>query len=239
MPNVSKKTKNYKKRYMSKRKRFYKKNTLPFKSQTIVKTGFPRTTVVKLKYVDGFGLDPSAIGLASTFVFRANSIQDPSFSSAGHQPMNRDLWSQLYKRYTVIGARCNLRVFHGTTSNSYGILAGVVLNEDSNLADLNPSTLMEQGLVRYVMANATNTAGSGRGMSVSKNFSAKKFFNVANVSDNKDLGANQSDNPVRTCKFICIVSPTPNSGIDLAQVHCVVTIEYLVLFSEPLEQPAS
>lgn len=238
MPNVSKKAKNYKKRYMSKRKRFYKKNSLPYKPQTLVKTGFPRTTVLKLKYVEGFGLD-AGIGLASTFVFRANSIYDPSYSSVGHQPMNRDMWANLYKRYTVIGARCNLRVFSQSTTNSYGVLAGIVVNEDANLADLTPSTLMEQGLVRYVMANATVTAGSGRGLSVSKNFSAKKFFNVANISDNKDLGANQDNNPVRTAKFICIVSPTPGSAVDLAQVHCVVTIEYLVLFSEPLEQPAS
>jgi len=163
----------------------------------------------------------------------------PNLSGGGHQPMNRDMWANLYKRYTVIGAKCTFRVFQSVVGNSHGMLAGVLLNEDAGLADLNPATLMEQGLIRYTMGHATTQQNSGNGLICTKTFSAKKFFNVADISDNKDIGANQPDNPVRTCKFICLVSASPNSAVNIEPVHCVVTIDYIVMFSEPLEQPAS
>lgn len=210
-----------------------------FKMQTLNRTGFPRTTVVKLRYVDGFTLDPTNLGIAATHVFRANSIFDPNVTSAGHQPMNRDMWANLYKRYTVIGSKITLRVFNSITTTSHGMLAGVLLDEDANINDLTPATLMEQGLIKYTMGASSTLQNSGRGLIVSKTFSAKKFFNVADVSDNKDLGAYQAANPVRTAKFHCIVSPTPGSSVDMAVVQCVVIIDYIVLFSEPLEQPAS
>lgn len=218
----------------------YTRRRIPmFKPQSIVRTGLPRTSVVRLRYVDGFPLDPPASGLATPFVFRANSIYDPNLSGSGHQPMNRDMWANLYKRYTVIGAKCTFRVFQSVVGNSHGMLAGVLLNEDAGLADYNPATLMEQGLIRYTMGHATTQQNSGNGLICTKTFSAKKFFNVADISDNKDIGANQPDNPVRTAKFICLVSASPNSAVNIEPVHCVVTIDYIVMFAEPLEQPAS
>jgi hypothetical protein len=239
MPNVSKKTKNYKKRYMSKRKRFYKKNLLPFKPQRIVRTGFPRTTMVKLKYVEGFQLDPGTVGLASTYVYRANSIYDPNSTGTGHQPMNRDMWATLYKKYTVVGSKITLRCFSSNTSNSHGIMLGILLKDVGTVSDLRPETLMEQGLCKYTMGASNIVQNSGRGLIVSKTYSAKKFFNVVNVMDNKDLGAFQNENPVRTCKFVCILSPVPGSLVDHFNIQCVVTIEYLVVYSEPIEQAQS
>jgi len=209
-----------------------------FRPQRLIRTGFPVTNMIKLKYVEGFSLDPT-VGVASMYVFRANSIYDPNYTGTGHQPMNRDLWSTLYKRYTVVGAKINLRVFSSTTSASYGMMAGIILNETGTISDLTPSTLMEQGLIKYKMSHAYPAQNSANGISVNKTFSAKKFFNITNVSDNKDVGADQGANPTRTAKFVCLISATPGSTIDLPTMHCVATIEYIVMYAEPLEQAAS
>lgn len=209
-----------------------------FKPQRLISTGFPATTMVKLKYVEGFQLDPT-FGVATQYKFRANSIYDPNLSSTGHKPMNTDQWALLYKRYTVIGSKITAHLLPGTTSQSFGILFGILLDDDGVISNLAPDALMEQGLFKGKMGNANLVQSSGNGLKVSRTYSAKKFFNVTNVRDNKDLGAYFTANPTRTAKFNILLSPAPGSTTDLSACNIVVTIEYICIFAEPYEQVQS
>ena len=68
--------------------------------------------------------------------------------------------------------------------------------------------------------NQNNGAQTRAGV-VSKTFSAKKFFNVANVLDNiSRIGAPRTANPSEKAFFAMSI---------------LVTVEYIVVFSEPRE----
>lgn len=231
------KTKKQARKYYRRRARYYSKRRT-FRPQHIVRTGFPRTNMVRLRYVDGFSLDPSA-GTLATHVFRANSIYDPNYTSLGHQPMNTDLWAQLYNHYTVVGAKITLHVHNAAGSGSDGLLAGVILTDDATYS-VDPVTIMEQGLARYRLTNATLSSNKGNGLKVSKTFSAKRFFNVTNPMDNTNrIGAMFSANPVELSHFVCFVGAPPGSLVDYVSMRCTVVIDYICIFSEPKEQPQS
>lgn len=61
---------------------------------------FPPRKTVALRYVDTVALNPGAGGTAVQ-VFRANSIYDPDYTGAGHQPMFYDNYANIYGRYKV------------------------------------------------------------------------------------------------------------------------------------------
>lgn len=219
------------------RKRTYKKRT-NFRPQRVLRVGFPKTTLVKLRYVEGVTIDPG-IGTLGTYNFRANSCFDPNLTGVGHQPMNFDLWSQLYNHYTVIGARITAQLFDDTATYASGILFGINLSDDSTFTS-DASTMMEQGLSRYRMGNAGAADNKGLGLVVSKGFSCKKFFNITNPTDNTArVGAPITANPAELAHFIIFMGATPGSAIDFASHRICVKIDYIVIFSEPKEQPQS
>lgn len=220
------------------RKRTYKKRTL-FRPQNILRVGFPRTTMVKLRYCDGVQIDPPPGGLG-THNFRANSCYDPDATGVGHQPMNFDLWSQLYNHYTVVGAKITARFFDDAASfTGLGFVGGINLSDDSTFT-LTSGTMMEQGLSKYRMAFNTQTANAGRGVVVSRGFSCKKFFNITNPMDNTArVGAPTSANPSELAHFIVFVGPLPSQTADIDAFQVAITIDYIVIFSEPREQPQS
>lgn len=46
--------------------------------------------------------------------FRMNSINDPDYSGAGHQPMSHDEWAAFYERYTVYGCKLEMKFYAPT-----------------------------------------------------------------------------------------------------------------------------
>jgi len=237
MVYVRKKRKTQKKRTYRKKTKFSRKKSV-FKSQNLLTVGFPKTTVVKLRYVDGFTLDPSIATLAY-YTFRANSVFDPNRTGTGHQPMNFDLWTQLYNHYIVIGSKITCTFNYQLTAQAGGWIYGVILADDSTSTS-DPTTMMEQGLVKYRIRDGhVNTAGTSA-PTVKRGYSCKKFFNIANVSDNVErLGAAVGTNPTEEACFNVFAGPTPGSGTDIGTVYCTVSIDYIVMFSEPREQVQS
>lgn len=61
---------------------------------------FPIRKTVALRYVQTISLNATASSTVVN-VFRANSIFDPDYTGAGHQPMFHDLYSQIYDSYKV------------------------------------------------------------------------------------------------------------------------------------------
>lgn len=220
------------------RKRTYSRKRTMFRPQSLLRVGFPKTTMVKLRYVDGFELNPGISTLA-THNFRANSCFDPDLTGIGHQPMNFDLWSQLYNHYTVVGAKITARLFDNALSHSTGLVFGISLSDDSTFTT-DVSTMMEQALARYTMGNAAKTDNAGRGLVARKGFSCKKFFNITNPMDNTSrIGANISSNPTELAHFIVFLGAPPGSIVDFGAHTVVINIDYVVVFSEPKEQVQS
>ncbi len=79
-------------------------------------TGFPDTTRTTLQYTDTFVI--SGASYQTIYSFRGNSVYDPDYTSAGHQPAYFDTFSSVYSRYKVYGARIHVSLFNITSKAS-------------------------------------------------------------------------------------------------------------------------
>lgn len=228
--------KTYKKTYRKKRKYNKKRKNNIFRPQRLLKVGFPKTTVVKLRYCEYINLDPGVATIAK-HVFGANDCFDPNATGVGHQPYGFDQWSQLYNHYTVIGSRITAQ-FSNTSGSTIGLnYCGINLSDDATTTS-SIDHMLEQGLTKYKMI-AGNSGQSNAMKTVSCNYSAKKFFNITNISDNQDrLGTVTSASPGERANFVVWIG-SANPAIDQADFEVMVKIDFIVMFGEPKELPQS
>jgi len=221
--------------------RKYKKRTKRTTKASLYRTprmkysgGFPETKTVKLKYCDYFTIDPQTGGSLGSYLFRANSIYDPNYTGTGHQPLGYDQWAGLYNHYTVISSKINISIIPNLTTSQYlpGNVVGIFLSDDVTFSGTNLTQLMEQGYTNYKYLQMY----PGNGVDTLKHsFNAKRFYNVKDVKDNQvTLGALVGSNPSEEAYFVCFVGAA-DSTTDTASIGCVVTMEYLVTFTEPKE----
>lgn len=194
----------------------------------------PSCRFMKLRYCDTITLDAGAGTLAS-HKFRANSLFDPDFTGTGHQPMGFDQMALLYNHYAVLGSKitCNFTA-SGTSATTAQSHVGVRL-DDSTTAPTVANTERERsrGSTRLLRG-----VWGGKGTTISKNFSAYKFFCRKDRDLPENLTANVAANPSEIAFF-----NVWQSGIDATAnadlVYVDVQIDYLVKFFEPKPVDAS
>lgn len=231
-------------RYATGRSRFQARAIYGRSQQRIgTRIGFPKTQVVRMRYHTTFLLTPNNGGAATHYTFRANSIFDPDFSSAGHQPYGHDQWNIFYSTYTVLGSKLTIKACkdeqNSTTSSNY--LIGVLLHDDSGMPTTVIDNLIENGLStpsRLGMANGVTT----NVVNLTKKFSARKFFNLTSLKDNQDrIGAQFGSNPQASgdAYFHVYAAVVVAGGNDTTAIDCEATMEFLVLLSDPNALPGS
>lgn len=199
----------------------------------VMLTGFPKERIVKLRYCDRFASDLTT-GIA-TQTYRANSIFDPDSSGTGHQPLGHDQWATFYNHYVVLSAKITVDTSLNQNVNGVPVLKLVYLTDDTT-SSLAPFTLAEQGKCNYAMLNGFASIGHHR---TRNNYSARKFFNVADVKDNVTrIGADFGANPADQAFWICQLGTSTGAGVAITY-ESIVTIEYIVLMSEPKELTGS
>lgn len=210
----------YKKSYAKRRKnKIYKS----------IRNIVPDTKVVKHRYVFHTFLDPGTGGVASR-IMRANSVFDPEYAVGGHQPLGYDEWTQFYHHYNVIGSKCTAKFISADTSGTSGTaFVGVFLSASpTTVAD--PQLIMEQSTSRYGLMTGSNAAGTSR--NIKSYYSPKKFFGLTDLGDNRDtVGAAVDANPVEAAYFH-VYATALSSGIDPASMSVLITMDYIVQYSE-------
>lgn len=194
--------------------------------------GFPKNKVVSMRYVDQINLDPG-VGSLSYYQYRANSIYDPDNGVGGHQPLGRDQWYNFYNQYTVIGAKIKAQYLYSGVNANKGQAIGIYLSDDTTV----PTTateIMEQGRGSYkAMAAVVYGPARDTAATITQTYSPKKFFNITNVSDNQSvIGADMDANPTRDAIFT-IWNAALDTAANLDVTEVLVTIDYLVMLSEP------
>lgn len=188
----------------------------------------PASKIVKLRYVDQIEIDP-AISVVATHLFRANSIFDPDYTGIGHQPLGHDQWINFYDHYNVIGSKITVNFMTTGTDPTLDALVCGVLLKDSSGSITSPTTIMEQSNSGY---KVVTNANANQGVTVRKGYSAKKFFDLKDVKDNRNLvGASFGANPTEDAYFHVYAAPI-SVGINPGKVRCTVTIEYICQFTE-------
>lgn len=190
----------------------------------------PASKVVKLRYVDFITLDPAAGTSAVRNIFRANSVFDPNQTGVGHQPLGFDQWSVFYDNYIVIGARCKATFMSQSTSIQGSAVVGVILTDSTASLPI-ATTIMEQPNSKFALM--TNMDANQK-KTVTKNFSAKKFFGLQSVKDNRaTIGAAVTADPTEEALFsVYAASYDSAATIDPSSIKVSVTIDYIVMFTE-------
>lgn len=216
-------------RRTSRRKRRLRLNTNP------MRTAFPANRIVKMKYVSKFVIDVGASAEFKEYIFSANSIFDPDVTSAGHQPYGFDQWTTFYKQYVVLGSKITVQGITDTTSTPS--IYGVRTVDLATTGHTTITGLMENPIVSYrVLQLAAN--GNVPDPATAR-FSAKKWFNVKDVKDNKTrIGALMTASPSEQAYFSVFAGPH-NATTDIPAIYFLATIHYTVLLSEPKELPQS
>jgi len=101
--------------------------------------GFPDKLQTTLRY-HFLGAINSVSGATGKQVFRWNSVYDPDYTNAGHQPLYRDSFAAVYDQYAVVSARVTIRY---TNPNTTTFLVGALTDDDST-SSTSTDTLCEQ-----------------------------------------------------------------------------------------------
>lgn len=192
-------------------------------------TAFPRNRIIKLRYVENVTIDPGAVAFAE-FAYRANSINDPNLTGGGHQPMGHDQWATFYRRYTVIGAKVTASCVSATSSTPS--IFGVTLIDLSTTGHTTIQGLQERPGTSWRMLQTSNNV---KPSFVQQKFSAKKFFNLANIKDNQDrVGSDFGSNPSVEAYFHFFTG-AHDTSTNLPVHYWTIKITYIVLLSHPKE----
>jgi len=165
-------------------------------------------------------------------VMRANGIYDPDYTVVGHQPLGRDLLAQRYYRYVVMRSTIEITPAINTTTttlaNVFLTLLPVTSFDQSSL-----TTVLEQGGTTSVQI--LPTAGQ-QPKTIARTYDPHVWFGMNQPSNNLDIGAAVSDNPIQQAYFVFGVG-----GVTMttAQTAIQVRMLYHVHFFMPRELPGS
>lgn len=199
----------------------------------------PFSRTVRLRYNEYVTFNPA--GNIATYIFSANSLYDPNTTGTGHQPFMYDKMADNYNHYLVLGSKITVTFWTEDAAGIYGAIAGIKLSDDMAIAPTGGvQTVIEHGpkysTWKFLRTNANDNHNP---VTVSKTFSAKKFFGLKDVKDNRgEMGAAINTNPMETAYFVLFASH-PDQATDLPVIHANVTIDYIANFNEPKDQTQS
>lgn len=212
-----------------KKKRTYrKKRAFTKKKGTGLNKSFPLTKkfTFKTRYVDvQRALDAGIGGIAVTDVYHLTSLYDPDFTSGGHQPIGFDQIMPMYDHYTVIGARA--RVSFTNTDPTHSQLVALQLKDQTTVSSNIPE-IIENGMTRYQILSPAG--GSRDTVTMSYNFSAKKFYGKSPMDGDKYQGT-ETSSPAEGAFLHVICDPQTTSNV--AAVKYTILIEYIAILTEP------
>jgi len=209
------------------------------------RTALPgNSRIVKMKWVSGLSLDPTTSGFASQ-VYRCNDILDPDGLAGSHQPMGYNQWNNFYNTWTVVGAKIKLSgAIFQTTAASNG-LYGILLQNDATPVATSPHTLVEQGKCPWRIIQTITNGNVPR--TLTQRYSMRKWRGYATIRDNltpENSGVFASSGvtaagPTFLTHFVVWASSMDQLGSDPPAFKFMVSIEYMVLLTDPVEMAAS
>lgn len=170
-----------------------------------------------MRYADTVTITSPLAGIPGTYLFRANSIYDPDYTGAGHQPYGHDTYATIYNHYRVV--KSTITATPLVSPNSRAFIYGINKNDDATVPAA--TDIMEQKGV--VMAASGATPGQPTAPIVNVFYSGY-YKNKDNQS--APMNTNPGD-PMFFCVFAY-----PDATDTQASVKFIVTITYDVLLWE-------
>ncbi len=185
--------------------------------------GFPERLLTKLRYAQALNIG-NTVGALNFQSFRWNSIFDPDYTNAGHQPLYRDTYAAIYDHYAVVRARAKITFNNNNTATPY--VVGVVTDDDSTPSSTY-TTLIEQSTGMSASLNAVY--GSTSSKTFVMTWDCAKVLNINPFTDETYKTAIGS-NPTEESYLHCWAIPYDGSSTASIQVFC--ELEFQVLWTE-------
>ena len=184
--------------------------------------GFPKSQMVRLKYTETINLDASAGGLAS-HVFCANGMYDPNITGTGHQPLYFDQYMVAYDHYTVLSSKIKVTPVNPTTASIIPGAYGVVLDDNNVISYTTADQIIESNQGRsFKLFGPNNVPQTSYSKSITKKFSARKFFHKKAIVGSSDYKGSVSSNPADKANFIVWTGSI--GGTNAGNVYLLVVI---------------
>lgn len=135
--------------------------------------GFPDRIETRLRY-DQVGNMTSTVGSIGKQVFRMNSLFDPDFTGAGHQPLYYDQLSAIYNQYAVIKSHITV-TFTCKETATVPFIIGLVGDDDGTTA-ATFSTLQEKSHGRSKVLGLPN--GGSNVLTMTDKFNCQKMLTI-------------------------------------------------------------
>ena len=192
-----------------------------------VAQGIPESFDIKLKYCEATTYGPSGANGIDTNQWRLNSIYDPNLTGVGHQPLNRDTWSNIFTQYLVVG--CDVKVTFVNQDSLLPAYCGIMWSENTS----NPDTLTECLEQKHSHFEPL-AAMEGGGLSViTKHFDMHEFHSTFTVQKEADNWTNVGASPGWTAVLTTVVgnlqTETRPDG-----VQSMIELTYYVKYRHPL-----
>ncbi len=190
----------------------------------------PSRKLVKFKFVEQVGLDPS-IGSMAHFLFNANSIFDANRTGGGHFPLGAVQWNPFYNVYTVV--RADIKVtFMSTVSTNLGQgIVGIYLNDDT------VSTNVMDTMIEYQRTNHAIIGGINSDLTsaiVRHSYTPQKMFGrpiKSYIGSNSGQGLMLTTSPTDLAIFDIFSGPIVSAS-DMAGIDLLVEIWYTVMLTD-------
>ena len=134
---------------------------------------FPESKLATHMYADTITIPAASIaGGGQLYTFRANSMYDPDYTGAGHQPLYRDEMAAQYVNYTVLKAKFSVTIAPGdanwcyfyvfaTTDISPETVYGNLAQEDYGpCIPLQPNAAAQPIITRHATADIAKIRGT-------------------------------------------------------------------------------
>jgi len=193
---------------------------------------FPPRTHKWLRYHTNFSLT-STVGAISTYIFRANDLFDPDFTSTGHQPMGFDQMMVFFNHFAV--DRCKITV---TASNQAATTMRYAVRLDASSTPItNQDTVVEFGGIHVDTLETKGLYGSTKTVSkVPVDIAHIQGIPRRNITTDPNLRGDAGTSPLEiTYWHVLVFDPLGNTGT----VDFDVTIDYGAYFMEPRDATAS
>lgn len=174
------------------------------------RTGFGNKAVINMIYAEkGINITSGALGVASFYSFRINSIQDFDLTGVGHQPTPHDQVEPLFEEYCVTGMRYQVSFANASASNRQ--IVGLYFS-DQQATNTNVTTIMEQGQVSW---HVLSTAAAGEPNCMFTGYVSLPTImgkTYKEYSEDDQYQATFGANPTDTAYLHCFVADVGSSG---------------------------
>lgn len=195
----------------------------------------------ELSYCDYFNMNPS-IGAATSTLFLANGIYDPTFALGGHQPHGFDQLSAIYDSWQVISSTMECVLYpqisttaivggNGPINNQLiGSFMSVCVRDKPEVLTGALTTLVDilerpNMVTKFVNSNDSPTA-------IRASFSMPKFYGRTRGLDDAEITGTGTADPNDKVYYHIIFGP-PEGGSNLDSHQFVIRIKYKCRFFNP------